>query len=205
MEKKLSEFDRLIVEMNKKDIFNKRVDKIINTLFKDEELIKANLYKNIIISYLQENIKEEALKNDTILTSIIKVYFDILVSRNTTIDKYLYLQSQSKTQENAISREIEKKYLDSKFVLVSASELFDISVDEYNDTDKIVDEIMMKYEDHCVRGRIYSNIFQKYKNDQEKSIAITKALVRLDKAYNTLLIIKASNNFEPYRESKKVR
>ena len=205
MEKKLSEFDRLIVEMNKKDNFNKRVDKIINTLFKDEELIKANLHKNSIINYLIENIKEEELANDTKLASIIRVYFDILNSRDATIDKYLYLQSQSKTIDNAIAKEIEKKYVDSKYILVSSSSLFDISVDENSNPDRIVDEIMFKYEDQNVRGRIYSRIYQNCKNDQEKAIAVTRALARLDKAYNTLLIIKASNNFEPYRESKKVR
>ena len=202
MIRNLNEFDKLLYEMEKNDALNKRVDKIINGLFKDEELMQAKTYEGIIVSYLKSTIKQEYLKDDMKLASIINVYFHILLNRDVTIDKYLFLQSCSKTYDNEISREIEKKYLDSKFVLMSASDLFDISIDEYSDADRAVDEILIKYEDRNIRGRIYSNLFQKYKNDQEKCIAITKALVRIDKAYNVLMMIKASNGYVPNKEQK---
>ena len=202
MIRNLNEFDKLLYEMEKNDALNKRVDKIINGLFKDEELMQAKTYEGIIVSYLKSTIKQEYLKDDMKLASIINVYFHILLNRDVTIDKYLFLQSCSKTYDNEISREIEKKYLDSKFVLMSASDLFDISIDEYSDADRAVDEILIKYEDRNIRGRIYSNLFQKYKNNQEKCIDITKALVRIDKAYNVLMMIKASNGYVPNKEQK---
>ena len=205
MEKVLSDFDKQFSLMQANERFNKKVNKIINSTFRDADLIQATRYEKIIVSYLKTNIKAEYLKDDTKLSAIINVYFQILTNRDVSIDKYIFLQSCSRTVDNEIAREIEKNYLDSKFILMSASDLFEIKVEDNSDSDKVIDEILMKYEDHNIRGRIYGNLFQRYKNDQEKAMAVTKALIRLDHAYNVLVMIKASNSYVPTKEEHKVR
>ena len=178
------------------DDLETRIKKIIaRGVANNTKLAPAKLYEHIIISFIKQNIKEEELVNNMNLSSIINAYYEILVNREAGLDKYLFLQDKmNNPYYNEILREIEKRYLDTKNILLSSAKLFEIKVEDYENEDDIINAMVIKYEDTKSRERIYSALYIQCKDKiADEQIEITKKIIELNKAFETMRLIRSCN------------
>ena len=178
------------------DDLETRIKKIIaRGVANNTKLAPAKLYEHIIISFIKQNIKEEELVNNMNLSSIINAYYEILVNREAGLDKYLFLQDKmNNPYYNEILREIEKRYLDTKNILLSSAKLFEIKVEDYENEDDIINAMVIKYEDTKSRERIYSALYIQCKDKiADEQIEITKKIIELNKAFENMRLIRSCN------------
>ena len=178
------------------DDLETRIKKIIaRGVANNTKLAPAKLYEHIIISFIKQNIKEEELVNNMNLSSIINAYYEILVNREAGLDKYLFLQDKmNNPYYNEILREIEKRYLDTKNILLSSAKLFEIKVEDYENEDDIINAMVIKYEDTKSRERIYSALYIQCKDkNADEQIEITKKIIELNKAFENMRLIRSCN------------
>jgi hypothetical protein len=186
------------------DDLETRIKKIIaRAVANNTKLAPAKVYEHIIISFIKQNINEEELVNNVTLSSIIYAYYEILVNREVGLDKYLFLQDKmNNPYNNEILREIERRYLDAKNVLLSSAKLFEIKVADFENEDDIINAMIIKYEDTKSRERIYSSVYMESKDKKaEEQIEITKMIIALNKSFETVRLIRSCNKpiIEKYR------
>ena len=81
-----------------------------------------------------------------------------------------------------------------KNILLSSAKLFEIKVEDYENEDDIINAMVIKYEDTKSRERIYSALYIQCKDKiADEQIEITKKIIELNKAFETMRLIRSCN------------
>ena len=172
-----------------------KVNEILKRIFKEEELERATLYEGAITRFLMENIKEEVLISDKSLENVIRLYYQTLTMDNPSIRVYLTLQSFVRTYSSEIITQLERKYAECKDHLLYSHELFD--VEPQANTDNMLDEIIVKYEDRGALTRAYSKICtdsKKYGQDSDRHMLAE--INKLKESYETIIALRSNNVYQ---------
>ncbi len=183
---------RSINEVKNVQLLQLKVSTVLTKLFTGEELTKAKEYEGAITRFLIENIRIEALRNDNILQNIIKVYYKTLISDNVHVNDYLFLQKYTKEYSSEIRSRLQNRFDESKNALLYEAELFDVEPRE--DTDDMLAQIMLNYEDQNALNRAYFRICERSKKFGNSSDRIVLAdIKKLRDAYETVVTLRTNS------------
>jgi hypothetical protein len=171
-----------------------KVNEILKKIFKEEEIERATLYEGAITRFIMENIKEEIIIDDQSLGNVIKLYYQTLTTDNPSIRVYLLLQRFVRSNGSEITSHLERKYDESKKVLLFNHDLFDV---EETDADSMLAQIMAAYEDKGALMRAYSRICEKCRKFGASADRVVLAEIKkLTDSYETIVALRSNNVYQ---------
>lgn len=166
-----------------------KIEEIICKTFSDEKLKEIQPYKEAIFSYLKDNGKLDLVNNVSALSGCINIYYRILKGENVGIDKYVFLQSSSRTSENEIAREIAKQYSISNDILISMA------------TEKCIEQGGSSFDNDSINEIIYE-MLKKFESENLENLPFDE----LNNAIRTMIYLQSNTNLNlnPYLKSKRM-
>lgn len=191
---------RSVDEVKNIQLLQLKVNTILTKLFSGEELDRAKAYEGAITRFLIENIRIEALRNDNILQSIVKVYYKTLTTEKAHVNDYLFLQKYTKEYSSEIRSHLQNRYDESKNDLLFEADLFDVETTD--DTDDMLAQILAHYENQQILNRVLLRICERSKQFGDSSDRIVLAdTKKIHDAYETIITLR-NNNIYVVRSDK---